>query len=105
MNNDINLYAMLKETQPEDMSDKDFLDRYSNIMTKNTIMFGKSLMNNPHIKDNPKSSVKFVTFNSEDNLEYTVVIKRYHKYSLGSLFNKVDDLKRKIVKHFRTLDN
>jgi hypothetical protein len=106
MEKDINLYELLKETVRLDgVSDEEFMEWYQDEITKNYVLLNKSLMENPHIRSNPKNTLKWAINNAEDGFEYIIKVSRFKKFSIANITNKIDNFMRKIVHYFRTLDD
>ena len=105
MEKEINWYNVLKENQPDGMTDQEFIDWYQNELIVNTVVISKSHMENPHVPSNPKNTLKWALSHSEDGYEYVIKVHRFKKYSVGAITNKLDNMFRQVVKYFRTLDD
>jgi len=105
MENEINLYKVLEKIKPKDMTDEEYIEWYQNSLITHTVILSKSHMENPHVASNPKNILKWELSHTDDGFEYTIKVKRFKKYSVGAVTNKIDNVVRKFINYFRTLDD
>jgi hypothetical protein len=103
METDFNLYKLLEENKPDDVTDKDFIIWYENELVKAITVFSKSYMDNKHVPMIKDSTIWELT-NSNDNYEYVIKVKRFRKISLGAVVYFFQKIFRAVGKYLRTLD-